>query len=78
LAFWGDRFSGSGNAATSVPTAADPKRGRCRDRRISIKWKASPARVMFDVHNATGILSALFLLPLSLTGIAMWWNKRRA
>ena len=40
-------------------------------KKVSIKWNASLFRVMFDVHNATGILSALFLLLLSLTGIVV-------
>ncbi|HEX9458826.1 MAG TPA: PepSY-associated TM helix domain-containing protein [Thermoanaerobaculia bacterium] len=44
-------------------------------RKVSIKWNASLFRVMFDVHNATGILSALFLLLLSLTGLAIAFNN---
>jgi uncharacterized iron-regulated membrane protein len=44
-------------------------------KKVSIKWNASLFRVMFDVHNATGILSALFLLLLSLTGIAVAFNN---
>jgi uncharacterized iron-regulated membrane protein len=44
-------------------------------KKVSIKWNASLFRVMFDVHNATGILSALFLLLLSLTGIAVAFDS---
>lgn len=44
-------------------------------KKVSIKWNASLFRVMFDVHNATGILSALFLLLLSLTGIAIAFDN---
>ncbi|HSY52366.1 MAG TPA: PepSY-associated TM helix domain-containing protein [Thermoanaerobaculia bacterium] len=40
-------------------------------RKVTIKWNASLFRVMFDVHNAAGILSALFLLLLSLTAIVI-------
>jgi uncharacterized iron-regulated membrane protein len=44
-------------------------------KKVSIKWNASLFRVMFDIHNATGILSALFLLLLSLTGIAVAFDS---
>lgn len=44
-------------------------------KKVSITWNASLFRVMFDVHNATGILSALFLLLLSVTGIAVAFDN---
>lgn len=40
-------------------------------KRVSVKRNTSLFRVMFDLHNATGILSALFLLLLSLTAIVI-------
>jgi uncharacterized iron-regulated membrane protein len=40
-------------------------------KKVSIKWNVSLFRAMFDIHNATGILSALFLLLLSLTSIGI-------
>jgi uncharacterized iron-regulated membrane protein len=44
-------------------------------KKVSIRWNTSLFRVMFDVHNATGILSALFLLLLSVTGIAVAFDN---
>ncbi|HXH41613.1 MAG TPA: PepSY-associated TM helix domain-containing protein [Thermoanaerobaculia bacterium] len=44
-------------------------------RKVTIKWNASLFRVMFDVHNAAGILSAIFLLLLSLTAIAIAFDN---
>lgn len=44
-------------------------------KKVSIKWNTSLFRAMFDVHNATGILSALFLLLLSVTGIAVAFDN---
>ncbi len=40
-------------------------------KKVSIKWNVSLFRVMFDIHNATGILSAVFLLLLALTSIGI-------
>lgn len=40
-------------------------------KKVSIKWDVSLFRAMFDLHNATGILSALFLLLLALTSIGI-------
>jgi uncharacterized iron-regulated membrane protein len=40
-------------------------------KKVSIKWNVSLFRAMFDIHNATGILSALFLLLLALTAIGI-------
>jgi uncharacterized iron-regulated membrane protein len=40
-------------------------------KRATIKWDAAPSRVWFDVHNAVGIFSLLFLLLLTVTGIVI-------
>jgi uncharacterized iron-regulated membrane protein len=42
-----------------------------RNKRYTVKWDGSLFRKMFDLHTATGIYSALFLLFLSGTGIVI-------
>src|SRR5258706_2361086 len=43
--------------------------------RFSVKWKASLRRVMFDVHNATGIYAFVFLLVLTMTGLVVSYDE---
>lgn len=44
-------------------------------KRFSVKWKASARRVNFDLHNASGIYSAAFLLVLGITGIVIHFDN---
>jgi uncharacterized iron-regulated membrane protein len=44
-------------------------------KRFKVKWKASLRRVTFDLHNASGIYSALFLLVLGITGIVVHFDN---
>ncbi|ELR96757.1 PepSY domain-containing protein [Gloeocapsa sp. PCC 73106] len=39
---------------------------------FKIKWKAHPKRVNFDLHKVVGIVAAMFLGAIALTGFA--WN----
>ncbi|MEO8026574.1 MAG: PepSY-associated TM helix domain-containing protein [Bryobacteraceae bacterium] len=43
-------------------------------KRWTVKWKASARRVHFDIHNTTGIYSAVFLLLLGITGALIHYN----
>jgi uncharacterized iron-regulated membrane protein len=45
-----------------------------RSKLFSIHWRASGKRVNFDLHNAFGFYSSLFLLVFALTGIAINWE----
>jgi uncharacterized iron-regulated membrane protein len=44
-------------------------------RRFSVKWSGSLRRVMFDLHNATGIYAFVFLLMLTLTGLVVSYDE---
>ena len=46
-----------------------------RYKRFSIKWNGSLFRMMFDLHNAGGISTLLFLLLLSATGVVIAFEK---
>jgi len=43
-------------------------------KRVQVKWGASARRVHFDVHNAVGIYSAVFLLLLGITGMTIHFD----
>jgi uncharacterized iron-regulated membrane protein len=45
-------------------------------KRARVKWSASARRVHFDLHNTAGIYSALFLVVLAVTGIAIHFDDR--
>jgi uncharacterized iron-regulated membrane protein len=38
---------------------------------MTVKWGASPERVVFDLHRCVGVFSAAFLLVTLFTGVAM-------
>jgi uncharacterized iron-regulated membrane protein len=44
-------------------------------RRFSVKWSGSLRRVMFDLHNTTGIYSFVFLLMLTVTGLVVSYDE---
>lgn len=44
-------------------------------KRTSIKWGASARRINFDIHNVSGIYSAVFLLVLGTTGIVVHYDN---
>jgi len=44
-------------------------------KRGTVKWRASAWRVNFDLHNAVGIYSAIFLLALGITGIVIHFDN---
>jgi len=44
-------------------------------KRATIKWGAAPKRVWFDIHSAVGILSLVFLLLLTVTGIVIGFES---
>ena len=44
-------------------------------KRTSIKWSASARRINFDIHNVSGIYSAVFLLVLGTTGIVVHYDN---
>lgn len=44
--------------------------------RFSIKWSGGTRRVWFDIHAVVGILSFLFLLVLTVTGIAIGFEEK--
>jgi uncharacterized iron-regulated membrane protein len=43
-------------------------------KRVTIKWSANARRIHFDLHNTSGIYSALFLLVLGITGIVVHFD----
>ena len=43
-------------------------------KRIGVAWASKGAKLYFDLHNTTGILSALVLLLFALTGMAVHWE----
>jgi uncharacterized iron-regulated membrane protein len=43
--------------------------------RFSVKWSGSLRRVMFDLHNAIGIYAFVFLLMLTITGLAVSYDE---
>lgn len=45
-------------------------------KRAGVKWSGGARRVFFDLHNTAGIYSALFLLVLGSTGIAVHFDNR--
>ena len=45
-------------------------------KRMTVKWRAAAPRVWFDVHNVSGIVSMLFLLLLSATGVAIGFDEQ--
>lgn len=45
-------------------------------KRVSVKWSGPARRRWFDLHNSTGILSFLFLLMLTLTGIVIGFERQ--
>ena len=44
-------------------------------KRASVKWNASAFRVNFDLHNAAGIYSVVFLFVLAATGVAIHFDN---
>jgi uncharacterized iron-regulated membrane protein len=44
-------------------------------KRASVNWTASARRIHFDLHNTAGIYSAVFLLVLGITGIAIHYDN---
>jgi uncharacterized iron-regulated membrane protein len=46
-----------------------------RQKRVTVKWKASARRINFDLHNVSGIYSAAFLLVLGTTGIIVHFDN---
>ena len=43
--------------------------------RFSVKWSGSLRRVMFDLHNASGIYASVFLLILTITGLMVSYDE---
>jgi len=43
--------------------------------RFSVKWSGSLRRVMFDLHNASGIYAFVFLLMLTITGLVVSYDE---
>lgn len=46
-----------------------------RYRQLAVAFRATGIRFLLDLHNAVGIVSALFLLVLSLTGIVVAYDR---
>jgi uncharacterized iron-regulated membrane protein len=44
-------------------------------KRATVNWAASARRIHFDLHNTAGIYSAVFLLVLGITGIAIHYDN---
>lgn len=47
-----------------------PRRGRWRQA-LTVKWEAGAARVWLDVHKVAGGVTAVFLLVIAATGVAL-------
>jgi len=43
-------------------------------KRATVKWSANFRRISFDLHNTTGIYSAVFLVVLGITGIVVHFD----
>lgn len=43
--------------------------------RFAVNWSGSLRRVMFDLHNATGIYAFVFLLILTMTGLVVSYDE---
>ncbi len=41
---------------------------------IKVRWSASGRRLVFDIHNAIGVYSLLFMLLFSVTGVVVHWQ----
>jgi uncharacterized iron-regulated membrane protein len=44
-------------------------------KRVKVEWRASGRRSWFDLHNAVGIFSLLFLLVLATTGVVIGFDS---
>jgi uncharacterized iron-regulated membrane protein len=44
-------------------------------KRISIAWRQGGRRFWFDLHNAVGVVSLVFLLMLSVTGVVIGFER---
>lgn len=44
-------------------------------KRATIRWNGSSARMWFDLHNAAGIFSLVFLLALTMTGLMIGFES---
>jgi uncharacterized iron-regulated membrane protein len=42
---------------------------------LSIRWSASGRRIVFDLHNAIGFYSFVFLLLFGITGVVVHWQS---
>ncbi|HEV2485197.1 MAG TPA: PepSY-associated TM helix domain-containing protein [Terracidiphilus sp.] len=43
---------------------------------VSIRWSASGRRINFDLHNAIGFYSFVFLLLFGVTGVVVHWQSK--
>ena len=43
---------------------------------FSVRWSASGRRIVFDLHNAIGFYSFLFLLLFGVTGVVVHWQSK--
>jgi uncharacterized iron-regulated membrane protein len=43
---------------------------------ITIRWNASGRRINFDLHNAIGFYSFVFLLLFGVTGVVVYWQSK--
>jgi len=44
-------------------------------KRVRVQWRSGERRSWFDLHNAVGIVSLVFLLVLSLTGVVIGFDE---
>ena len=44
-------------------------------KRATIGWSGAPRRTWFDIHNTIGIISIVFLLALTITGIVIGFES---
>src|SRR5437660_26928 len=44
-------------------------------KRASIRWSGPAFRVWWDLHNTVGVLSIVFLLLLTITGVAIGFER---
>jgi len=45
-------------------------------KRVRVEWRSGERRSWFDLHNSIGIVSLLFLLVLSLTGVLIGFDRQ--
>ncbi|MDP9051642.1 MAG: PepSY domain-containing protein, partial [Acidobacteriota bacterium] len=43
---------------------------------LSVRWGASGRRIVFDLHNAIGFYSFVFLLLFGMTGVVVHWQSK--